>query len=130
MRLGLESVWRSRAVIGLGLAELGLNRPAAAAKVFTWLDHASSPPMLRDQAAYWHVQGMLNVGLYAEAGQLVETQVEGYTGSPSPGKNSLCIAAIRAGAALDAERRTSGSGSSSRAFAAWPACGSSRRSTS
>ena len=39
---------------------------------------------------------MLNVGLYAEAGQLVETQVEGFTGSPSPGKNSLCIAAIRA----------------------------------
>lgn len=98
--LGLESVWRSRAVIGLGLAELGLNRPAAAAKVFTWLDHASSPPLLRDQAGYWQVQGMLNVGLVAEAGQFVETQVESYTGSPSPGKNSLCIAAIRAGAAL------------------------------
>lgn len=103
--LGLESIWRSRAVVGLGLAELGLNRPAAAAKVFTWLDHASSPPQLRDQAAYWHVQGMLNVGLFAEAGQLVETQVEGFTGSPSPGKNSLCIAAIRAGAALDDSKK-------------------------
>jgi hypothetical protein len=103
--LGLESVWRSRAVIGLGLAELGLNRPAAAAKVFAWLDHASSPPLLRDQAAYWQVQGMLNVGLNAEAGQLVETQVEGFTGSPSPGKNSLCIAAIRAGSSLNAEKK-------------------------
>ena len=103
--LGLESLWRSRAVIGLGLAEIGLNRPAAAAKVFTWLDHASSPPLLRDQAGYWHVQGMLNVGLYAEAGQFVETQVEGYTGSPSPGKNSLCIAAIRAARHLDASKK-------------------------
>ena len=99
--LGLESIWRSRAVIGLGLAELALSRPAAAAKVFSWLDHASAPPMIRDQAAYWHAQGMLNVGHYAEAGQFVETQVEVFTGSPSPGKNSLCIAAIRAGAALD-----------------------------
>ncbi|HEX5103663.1 MAG TPA: hypothetical protein VFV87_07635, partial [Pirellulaceae bacterium] len=98
--LGLDSIWRSRAAIGLGLVELGLNRPAAAAKVFAWLDHASVPPVIRDQAAYWHVQGMLNVGLAAEAGQFVETQVEGFTGSPSPGKNSVCIAAIRAGAAL------------------------------
>ena len=103
--LGLDSIWRSRAVIGLGLAELGLNRPAAAAKVFSWLDHASAPPLIRDQAAYWHVQGMLNVGQYAEAGQLVETHVEGFTGSPSPGKNSLCIAAVRAGATLGATKR-------------------------
>jgi hypothetical protein len=103
--LGLDSIWRSRAVIGLGLAELALNRPAAAAKVFSWLDHASAPPQIRDQAGYWHVQGMLNVGQYAAAGQLVETHVEGFTGSPSPGKNSLCIAAVRAGAALDATKR-------------------------
>jgi hypothetical protein len=103
--LGLDSIWRSRAVIGLGLAELALNRPAAAAKVFSWLDHASAPPLIRDQAGYWHVQGMLNVGQFAAAGQLVETQVEGFTGSPSPGKNSLCIAAIRAGATLEATKK-------------------------
>lgn len=96
--LGLESVWRSRTVIGLGLAELGLQRPAAAARVFGWLEHASSPPMIRDQSAYWQVQGMLNAHLEREAAQLVEAQIDSFTGSASPGKNSLCIAAIRAGA--------------------------------
>jgi tetratricopeptide (TPR) repeat protein len=99
--LGLESVWRSRAAIGLGLAELGLHRPRAAAQVFTWLDHASVPPVIRDQAGYWQVQGMLNAGLVAEAASLVERQVEAFTASPTPGKSSLCITAIRAGAALN-----------------------------
>jgi hypothetical protein len=96
--LALESIWRSRAAIGLGLAELGLGHIASAAKVFDWLKHASVPPQIRDQAAYWHVQGMLNARLIAEAGRLVEREVAAFTGSPSAGKSSLCIAAIRAGA--------------------------------
>lgn len=99
--LGLESIWRSRAAIGLGLAELGLNRPPAAARIFAWLDHASVPPVIRDQAAYWHAQGLLNAGLVAEAARLVQQQVDGFGTSPSPGKSSLCIAAIRVAASLD-----------------------------
>ena len=100
--LGLESLWRTRAVIGLGLSEIGLNRLDAAGKCFEWLEHPSTPPMLRDQAAYWHVQGLLNVGKYADAAQFAESQVAQFTGAASPGKNSLCIAVIRAGASLPA----------------------------
>ena len=97
--LGLDSSWRSRCVIGLGLTELGLRHIAAAANVFGWLHHSSVPPAIRDQADYWHVQGLLNAGLVAEASRFVTKEVAAFTGMPSAGKSSLCIAAIRAGAA-------------------------------
>src|SRR5205823_13951722 len=44
--LGLDSIWRSRAVIGLGLAELGQKRLAATSRVFGWLAHSSVPPAI------------------------------------------------------------------------------------
>ncbi|MDX1948379.1 MAG: hypothetical protein SFU86_23520 [Pirellulaceae bacterium] len=103
--LGLESVWRTRAVIGLALAEISLNHPRAAGNCLAWLEHASVPPVLRDQAGYWHVQGLLNVGKYDEAVAATDLLVSRFSGTPSPGKNSLCIALIRAGAALPAERQ-------------------------
>src|SRR5437762_3689664 len=78
--LGLDSIWRSRAVIGLGLAELGQKRMAAAARVFGWLAHASVPPAIRDQAAYWRLQGMLNAGLLHDAARFVTTEVAALSG--------------------------------------------------
>lgn len=98
--LGLESIWRARAVIGLGLAELGLIRQAPAAKVFTWLNQPAVPPVLRDQSAYWQVQGMLNAGLVADAVKLVTAEVAAASGAATPGKTSLAITAIRGGVSL------------------------------
>ena len=102
--LALESVWRTRTAIGLALAEIGLDRPQAARNIFTWLEHASVPTDLRDQAGYWHVQGLVNVGRHEEAAKLVETLVERFSGPASPGKNSLCVALVRAAAALPPEQ--------------------------
>jgi len=98
--LGLDSIWRARAAIGLGLSELGLGRSAAAAKVFRWLDQPAVPPALRDQSAYWQVQGMLNAGLLDDAVKLVTAQVAAAGGVASPGKCSLAITAVRGGLAL------------------------------
>jgi hypothetical protein len=100
--LGLDSIWRSRAVIGLGLVELGLGHAAAATRIFDWLGHASVPPAIRDQADYWHLQGMLNAGLISEAARFAASAVANFTVSASPGKSSLCLAAIRGGAANSA----------------------------
>jgi tetratricopeptide (TPR) repeat protein len=102
--LGLDSVWRTRSAIGLALAEIGLDRLAAAGSIFTWLAHPSVPTELRDQAGYWHVQGLVNVGRYEQAAQRVEALVERFSGPASPGKNSLCIALLRAAAALPPEQ--------------------------
>lgn len=96
--LGLDSVWRARAVLGLALAETGLERLPAAQRCFRWLEHASAPASLRDQAAFWQVQGLLNVQNYVEATRFAELRVAGLTGPPTPGKNSFCVALIRAGA--------------------------------
>jgi tetratricopeptide (TPR) repeat protein len=98
--LGLESAWRTRAAIGLALAEIGLDRQQAAASIFGWLDHASVPTDLRDQAGYWHVQGLLNVGRFAQAAEQAAALIEKFSLPPSPGKSSLCIALVRAAAAL------------------------------
>ncbi len=95
--LGLDSIWKSRAVIGLGLAELGQKRLAAASRVFTWLAHASVPPTIRDQAAYWRLQGMLNAGLVNDAARQITASVAAFSSNPSSGSSSLCIAAVRAG---------------------------------
>ncbi len=99
--LGLESVWRARATIGLGLAELGLKRTAAAAQVFSWLQQAAVSPQIRDQAAYWQVQGLFNAGLVADAVRAVAVEVAPAGGGASPGKVSIAVVAIRGGAALD-----------------------------
>jgi tetratricopeptide (TPR) repeat protein len=98
--LGLDSVWRSRAVVGLGLAELGLRRIAAANRVFGWLHSSSTAPLIRDQADYWHLQGLLNAGLLREATDYASREADRFTGTPSAGKTSLCTAAIRAAAVL------------------------------
>ena len=102
--LALESVWRTRTAIGLALAEIGLDRLDAARNIFAWLDHASVPTDLRDQAGYWHVQGLLNAGRLEDAAKLVEVLIEAFSGPASPGKNSLCIALVRAAAALPPEQ--------------------------
>lgn len=97
--LALESIWRARTAIGLGLAELALGRDKAAAACFRWLDHASAPANLRDEAPYWHLRGLLNVRNYAAAVELAEVKIETFAGPPTPGKNSFCTALIKSGAA-------------------------------
>jgi hypothetical protein len=97
--LALESVWRARTAIGLGLAELALGRDQAAAACFRWLDHASAPANLRDEAPYWQLRGLINVRNYAAAADLAQTKIGTFAGPPTPGKNSFCTALIKSGAA-------------------------------
>ena len=99
--LGLESTWRARTVLGLALTELGIGRTAAAERCFSWLQHASAPAGLRDQGVFWQLQGLLSAPNLAAAAQFAQKSVEKLSSPPTPGKNSLCIAAIRAGAAVD-----------------------------
>ncbi len=101
--LGLDSIWRARTAIGLGLVEIAQRHAAAAGNVFRWLAKGNAPPVIRDQAAYWQLQGMLNVGLYDEALKFVAKEIERLASSPSAGKSSLCIAAIHGGVARTAE---------------------------
>lgn len=99
--LGLESTWRARTALGLALTEQGLGKQAAAERCFGWLQHASAPAGLRDQGAFWQLQGLLNAPNIVGAAEFAQKKVETLSSPPTPGKNSLCIAAIRSGAAVD-----------------------------
>jgi hypothetical protein len=95
--LALDSVWRSRALIGLGLCEAAAGRMAQSAACFRLLGHASVPVAIRDQAAYWQLQGLLNSSRFAEARAFAKEQVDAFTGDASQGKVSLCVALVRTG---------------------------------
>ncbi len=110
--LGLESTWRARTVLGLALTELGIGRSAAAERCFSWLQHASAPAGLRDQGAFWQLQGLLSAPNLTGAAQFAKKGVETLSSPPTPGKNSLCIAAIRAGAAVDQAAKDAEAGKS------------------
>lgn len=98
--LGLDSMWRARSVIGLGLAELGLKHLSAGERVFGWLSDGAVAPAIRDQADYWHFQGLVNAQLWDAAGRFAAARVEHFSPAASAGKTTLCTTAIVAGAAL------------------------------
>ncbi len=94
--LGLESTWRSRALIGLGLAEAAAGNLDASRTCFQLLEHASVPPEIQDQASYWYVQGLLNAGKHGEAGTYAREKVAEWAGNATQGKVSLCVSLVRA----------------------------------
>jgi len=95
--LALESVYRSRAVIGLGLAEAAAGDIEASRQCFKLLEAPGVPPVVRDQASYWFLQGLINAGRLDEAAQYARSQIDTFTGTATQGKVSLCVALIRSG---------------------------------
>jgi hypothetical protein len=94
--LGLESIWRCRALIGLGLCEAALGQVDESRACFHLLEHASVPPEMQDQAAFWYLQGLLNAGRFDEAAQYAAARVATYAPPPSQGKVSVCVSLVRA----------------------------------
>ena len=93
--LGLESAWRSGALIGLGLSEAASDNLDATRACFQLLEHASVPLEIQDQAAYWYVQGLLNAGKYDEAGSYAKEKIADYAANATKGKVSLCVSLVR-----------------------------------
>jgi len=94
--LGLESIERSQAVIGLGLCEMGLDNLEAAEICFNLLDHINVPPKIRDEAGFRYVSGLLATGHLAKAVEFAAQQVGKFSGGATQGKVSFCVALIRA----------------------------------
>lgn len=94
--LGLESIWRSRSLIGLALTESALDHAPQSDRCFELLNHASVPPQLRDQAGYWRLQSLLNVERYAEASDFASQQIAAFEGGATQGQVSFCVSLIQA----------------------------------
>ena len=93
----LESLNGAQSLIGLGLAELASSNLEGARHCFRLLDHVGTPPAIRDQAATFFLQGLLNAGLVGDAADYAAEQVAKFDGGATQGKVSFCVALLRAG---------------------------------
>jgi len=94
--LGLESLWRSRALVGLAQAEMAAGNIARGQACFALLNHAAAPLAIRDLAPYYQLRGLLNAELTSEATDYVREHIKTYAGNPTQGKISLCVALLKA----------------------------------
>ena len=94
--LGLESAWRCRALIGLGLCEAAIGELEHSRACFALLQHASVPPEMQDQAAYWYLQGLLNAERYDVALEYAQERVANFAPPPTQGKISICVSLVEA----------------------------------
>lgn len=95
--LGLESIWRARAMIGLGLSEAACGDAAACELCFQLIEKGSVPPEIKEQAPYWYLRSLLNAGQYAAAESYARKQVERMQPPASQGQVSFCAALVREG---------------------------------
>ncbi len=95
--LGLESIWRSRAVIGLGLSEAACGDIDACERCFDVLNDASVPAEIKDQAPYWRVRALLGAGQLARVDAYARQQIAYFQPPPTQGRVSLCVALVREG---------------------------------
>lgn len=94
--LGLESLWRSRALIGLALDESALGHPEDADLLFQLLESPISLPAIRDLIPYWRLAASIHgQRLAIEATQFVQL-ADAMAGEPSPGKVAFLNALVRA----------------------------------
>ncbi len=95
--LGLESIWRARAVIGLGLSLAACGDLDASERCFELLGDTSVPPEIKEQAPYWYVRALLNAGQRERAAKYARQKINYFQPPPTQGKVSLCVALVRAG---------------------------------
>jgi len=94
--LGLESIWRSRTLIGLALTEAAMDHTEQSDRCFELLNHTSVAPQAREQADYWRLQSLLHAERYQDAITFAEEQIAGFKGAATQGQVSFCVGLIRA----------------------------------
>lgn len=94
--LGLSSIWRARALVGLALSEAGSGNVAASRICFDLLEKSAVPAEIRDQVPNWRLESLLSAGDHAAALQLARERVKTLTGSATQGKVSFCVSLVRA----------------------------------
>jgi hypothetical protein len=94
--LGLQSIRRAQALIGLGLAEAGAGNLVGSQKCFEWLERGGAPPNVRDEGPYWRLQALLNADRLDLALEYAKKQVAALTQSATSGKVNFCVSLVRA----------------------------------
>lgn len=95
--LGLESIWRARALMGLGLSEAACGDINACDRCFQLLEQAGVPTEIQDQAPAWHLRAILQAGQHDRALALARRRIADYRPPATQGQVSLCVALVREG---------------------------------
>lgn len=93
--LGLDNIWRARAMIGLGITLAARGNLAESKLAFQMLENAIVSPQIQEQAGYWYVRGLLNAGHPSEAIAHTRAWIRNFSGKPTPGALSMCVALVR-----------------------------------
>ena len=101
--LELESVWRSRSLIGLAMTEAACGNLEACDRCFRILEQASVPPEIKDQLPYWNLRALLDSGQLERVEALASQRVASLKPPSTPGQVSFCVALVRAGFGADGE---------------------------
>lgn len=94
--LGLDSVWRARALVGLGLCEAGLGNAKGCTKCFDLLEHSGVSPEIRELVPYFRFESLIVSRQYDAAVQFAQQRVASFTGGATQGKVSFCVSLVRA----------------------------------
>jgi len=95
--LGLDAEYRARAAMGLALAELGLGNEAGSRAAFAWLGDNLVPPALRDQAATFELQALIQSGRWDEVQKQAAERIRKFSGEATPGQVARGVLLVRGG---------------------------------
>ncbi|MFV1967379.1 MAG: hypothetical protein ACC628_18270 [Pirellulaceae bacterium] len=94
--LGLELIWRARSMIGLALSEAAVGNLDESLACFGYLEHASVPAEVRDQAPYWRLESLLAAQQFDAAFEYAKQRVGEASNKPTQGKISFFVHLVRA----------------------------------
>ena len=97
--LGLESPAIARAMIGLVQAEIGSGNLPASRECLDLLANSQAPLDLRQQQAFWYLQGLINANLLSEAAGFATSLLSDDAGSNQASQLSVSVCAAVAGLA-------------------------------
>lgn len=95
--LGLESIWRSRALIGLGLCEAACGKVDECDRCFALLESSSVPADVKEQAPYWYTRALVQAGQMSKAVDYARKRVERLRPPATQGQVSFCVFLVRTG---------------------------------
>jgi hypothetical protein len=95
--MGLESVWRSRALLGLAGTFTALGRDAPAAECFAALTHPDVPAAIRETSLYWRMLSLIAARRWQAARDLARTELTNLTPDRAAGRTPVCVLLVRTG---------------------------------
>jgi hypothetical protein len=93
--LDLHSVWRARALMGLGASLAAAGHEKAADACFAALAHPATPPGVRDSVLYWHLLALVGSQQWEEAERVAARELERLSSDRASAIAPACVLLVR-----------------------------------